>query len=125
MSVITVSWKRSKTITILAVVQFLIAVFLVSVAFILPSLELQIAIGSLGITIATIAFSGMINTVDKHKIDQILDKLSELEDLQKEIQSEQKEQASSGPPIVASLQAMSQYYMDYIAKQKESENEKS
>lgn len=125
MSVITVSWKRSRTNTILAIFQFLVAVFLVFVTFILSSLELQIAIGSLGIIIATIAFSGIINIEDKQKIDQILEKLSELEDLQKEIQAEQKEKANSGPPIVASLHAMSKYYMDYITKQKESENKKS
>ena len=51
--------------------------------------------------------------------------LARIEGLQEEIRKEQNEQASSGPPIVASLQAMSQYYMDYIAKQKGSENEKS
>ena len=48
--------------------------------------------------------------------------LDRIEGLQEEILKEQKEQASSGPPIVASLEAMSKYYMDYINKQKGEEN---
>ncbi len=44
--------------------------------------------------------------------------LARIEGLQEEIRKEQNERASSGPPIIASLQAMSQYYMDYINKQK-------
>ena len=48
--------------------------------------------------------------------------LTRIEGLQEEIRKEQNERASSGPPIVASLQAMSQYYMDYINKQKGEEN---
>jgi len=48
--------------------------------------------------------------------------LTQIKGLQEEIQKEQKEQGSTGPPIVASLQAMSQYYMDYIKKQKEEDN---
>ena len=55
--------------------------------------------------------------------------LARIEGLQEEMlkeQIEQKEQKGSGPPIIASLQAMSQYYMDYINKQKgEQSNEKS
>ena len=49
-------------------------------------------------------------------------KLARIEGLQEEMQkeqTEQKEQKSSGPSIIASLQAMSQTYMDYINKQKE------
>ena len=45
--------------------------------------------------------------------------LARIEGLAEEMRKEQNERASSGPPIVASLQAMSQYYMDYINKQKE------
>ncbi|MFC2020436.1 hypothetical protein ACFLU1_01385 [Chloroflexota bacterium] len=48
--------------------------------------------------------------------------LARVESLQEEIRKEQNEQPGSGPPIIASLQAMSQYYMDYINKQKEEDN---
>jgi hypothetical protein len=41
-----------------------------------------------------------------------------MEDLLKEIQKEQKEQANSSSPIVTSLQALSQHYMDLLTKQK-------
>jgi len=44
--------------------------------------------------------------------------LARIEGLQEEIQKEQREQASSRSPVVESLQALSQYYFDYIAKQK-------
>ncbi len=44
--------------------------------------------------------------------------LARIEGLAEEMRKEQSERASSGTPIVASLQAMTQYYMDYINKQK-------
>ncbi|MFC2073009.1 hypothetical protein ACFLUU_10025 [Chloroflexota bacterium] len=47
--------------------------------------------------------------------------LDRIEGLAEEMRKEQNERASSGPPIIASLQAISQYYMDYIDKQKEEE----
>ncbi|MFC1912742.1 hypothetical protein ACFLX7_00895 [Chloroflexota bacterium] len=50
-----------------------------------------------------------------HEMDATL---ARIENLQEEMQREQKEQASSGSPIVSSLQALSQYYFDYMAKQK-------
>ncbi len=51
--------------------------------------------------------------------------LERIEQTQKDIQTELKEQASSRSPVVASLQALSQYYLDYMAKQKEVSDEKS
>ena len=44
--------------------------------------------------------------------------LARIEGLAEEMRKEQNERASSGTPIVASLEAMTQYYMDYINKQK-------
>ncbi len=49
--------------------------------------------------------------------------LERIEQTQKDIQTELKEQASSRSPVVTSLQALSQYYLDYMSKQKE-EDEK-
>ena len=47
-------------------------------------------------------------------------------ELQEEIKKAQEEQPSSSKPILATLEGLSQYYLDYIAKQKEKdENEKS
>ena len=61
----------------------------------------------------------LIRVLWKKDIDQILDKLNKIEGMLEEIQSKQIEQANSGTPIVASLEAMTKYYMDYINKQKE------
>ncbi len=128
MSVIIVSWKRSKVFTILAIAMYIIAIYFVFFAFTVTSIELKIAVGSLSIVFASIAFSGIRDMADKQKIDQILDKLSKIEDLQKEIQSEQKEQkeqGSSRQPIIASIEAFTKFYMGYMAKRKEGEDEKS
>ena len=61
----------------------------------------------------------LIRVLWKKDIDQILDRLNKIEGMLEEIQSKQIEQANFGTPIVASLEAMTQYYMDYINKQKE------
>jgi len=66
-------------------------------------------------------------------MEEIKETLSRIEVLQQEIQKTQQEQSEKGSPsstIVPTLQALSQYYMDYIAKQgsgneEESEDEKS
>ena len=125
---IKVSWAKSKTFTILTLLYYPIAIFFIYVIFLLPSIELKIAAGGVAFAIASITSTDLKNVLDKQKIDQILDKLSGIEDLQKEIQLEQKEQKEredSRQPIIASIEAFTQLYMDYIAKQKEGENEKS
>jgi len=123
LNALKISWQGSKTFTILAMVMYIIAIYFVYAAFILPSTELKIAIGSLAIVFTSIASSDIRNMADKEKINRILDKLNQIEDLQKEIQSEQKEQTNSGTPIVASLEAISQYYMDFLTKQKNEDAE--
>jgi len=52
--------------------------------------------------------------------------LTRIASLQEEIKKAQEEQPSSSKPLLATLEGLSQYYLDYIAKQKEKdENEKS
>ena len=52
--------------------------------------------------------------------------LTRIASLQEEIKKAQEEQPGSSKPILATLEGLSQYYLDYIAKQKEKdENEKS
>ena len=58
----------------------------------------------------------LVNHTDR-KIEAINNILKSIQQLQEEIQKEQKEQSSSGVPIVPTLQAFSQLYLDYIAKQ--------
>ena len=80
-----------------------------------------IALGliSTGLGINGLIISGHIGK----KMTQMDATLTRLEDLQKEIQKEQHKKESSGAPIVASLQAMSQYYFDYIANQERTNEE--
>ena len=44
--------------------------------------------------------------------------LTRIESLQAEIKQAQQEQPGSQKPILATLQGLSQYYLDYMAKQK-------
>ena len=61
----------------------------------------------------------LISMLCRKDIDQILDRLNKIESMLEEIQSKQEEQANCGTPIVASLEAMTKYYMDYINKEKD------
>ncbi|MFC1926881.1 hypothetical protein ACFLWV_03940 [Chloroflexota bacterium] len=65
--------------------------------------------------------------VDK-SIKEIKETLSRIEVLQQEIQKTQLEQAekgSSGSTLMPTLQALSQYYMDYLAKQETGNEEET
>jgi len=65
-----------------------------------------------------------LNTKHIHRrMSQMDATLTRIEALQEDIQKEQKEQTSSRSPVVESLQALSQLYFDFIAKQ-EGEDEK-
>jgi hypothetical protein len=110
------------TITaIISVAAFVLAAFVVSLlVYIVDSIELKwaIASGALGLVGAGLALNSFILTLrTDNRMKEINTTLSRIEDLQREIQKEQKEQAKSSSPIVMSLQALSQYYIDYLAKQ--------
>lgn len=68
-------------------------------------------------------YSFLIASQTDRRMDKITTTLARIEGLQEEIQKKQEEQSSSSSPLVTSLQALSQYYFDYIAKQK-AEDEK-
>ncbi|MFC2044916.1 hypothetical protein ACFLT8_07010 [Chloroflexota bacterium] len=74
-----------------------------------------IAVG-LGINSVSLAYN-----VDR-KIEVMNGALNNIGRIQEEIQNEQREQANSRSPLVTSLQAISQYYMDFLTKQKEEQN---
>lgn len=107
--------------TIASVVVFSIAAFLIALlVYIIDSIELRWAIigGALGLLGVGLAFNSFALTIQTDKeIRDIKETLSQLENLQREIQKEQKEHAKSSSPLVTSLQALSQYYIDYLAKQ--------
>lgn len=77
-------------------------------AFALATLAVGFGAGSLMVALQT----------DK-RITAINDSIVQIESLQKEVKKViQDEQQSSNRPILATLEGLSQYYMDYLAKQK-------
>jgi len=78
MYAIKVSWKKSKVFTISTLFQYLVALFFVYAVFVLPSLELRIAAGGLGMALASIASADLKHVLDTQKIGQILTKLDEV-----------------------------------------------
>ncbi len=76
------------------------------------------AVISIGLGISSINFE--LKTTGK--IEKMEETLSRIEDIQKEIQKGLSEQKGSSSQIVPTLQAFSQFYMDYINKQKGEDN---
>ncbi len=58
---------------------------------------------------------------EKHR--EIMMRLDSIEDSLEEMRKEQKEQSSSGSTIVPTLQAFSELYLDYLARQKSKEEQ--
>lgn len=83
--------------------------------------------GELVVIIGVLTFTGMVGsgsfilmTSTNKKIHEMKTNLTRIEALQEEIQKEigeQKEKSSSQSTVVASLQALSQTYIDYLARQ--------
>ena len=80
-----------------------------------PAVALALISVGLGVNSLIIALHAENRTRDLNAT------LTKIEELQKEIRKEQKEQPSSSSPIVPTLQAFSQLYLDYFAKQKSEE----
>ena len=80
-----------------------------------PAIGLALIAGGLGLNSFLIAIH-----VDRtmSTMNSILERI---EQTQQNIQTELKQQEGSHSPIVASLQALSQYYLDFMSKQKEKE----
>ncbi len=66
----------------------------------------------------------LVNHTDR-KIETMNEALKSIKQLQEEMQKEQKEQSSSGSTIVPTLQAFSQLYLDYLAKQQSGEEQQN
>ena len=62
----------------------------------------------------------LANHTDK-KIEAMNGTLKNIEQIQQSIQTEQKEQSNSRSPIIPTLEAFTQLYLDYLAKQQTSE----
>jgi|GEM_PF-5928426 hypothetical protein len=84
-----------------------------SIRWIAPAFGLALIGLALGLNGSMIA----LNT--DRRLTEIAIALARIEDLQQEINKEQQQRTNQGPPIIASLQAMSQYYMEYLNRRKE------
>lgn len=109
-------------LALFSVTGFSLTAFLVSLlVFIVDAVELKwaIAAGALGLVGVGLALNSFMLTLrTDSRMNEINATLSRIVALQEEIQKEQKEQANSSSPIVTSLQALSQHYMDLLTKQK-------
>ena len=76
------------------------------VAWIAPIVALVLILLGLGINILA-----LINRADRN-IDSIIETLKNMEQIQETIQKEQKEQSHFHSPIIPTLQAFSQLYLD-------------
>ncbi len=103
------------------IVVFVLDLIFGSVSWFAESIFIRMAFPAIGLALIALGLglnSFLITEETNKRMNNIEATLTQIKDLQEEIQKEQKEQGSKGPPIIASLQAMSQYYMDYINKQK-------
>jgi len=103
------------TIVILAILLGIYGWFTESslIRWIAPAFGLALIAVGLGVTSLIIALHTEKRTTEIGAI------LTRIEGLAEEMRKEQNERASSGSPVVASLQALSQSYMDFLTKQKE------
>ena len=114
--------KRHLSILIVILVLALLCGF---VSWFAESIFIRIAFPAVGLALIALVlglYSYLVAEETNKRMNNIDTTLTQIKDLQQEIQKEQKEQGSKGPPIIASLEAMSKYYMDYLAKQKGEEN---
>ena len=112
---------------LIGVIAFILAAFVMALlGYITESIELRWAIlaGALGLLGAGLTLNSSLLALRlDNRMKEIDTTLSRIEDLQKEIRKEQEEQTKSSSPMVMSLQALSQYYMDYLAKQAKQKSE--
>ena len=67
---------------------------------------------------------GFVRTVRTEKrMNEMSVTLTRIEDSLKDLKKEQKEQSNSRSPIIPTLQAFSQLYLDYLAKQQSGEED--
>ena len=104
----------------------IVAVFIAILGWFTESSIVRFAAPAYGLALISVGFglySFLVSSQTDGRMDKITTTLARIEGLQEEIQKKQEEQSSSSSPLVTSLQALSQYYFDYIAKQK-AEDEK-
>lgn len=106
-----------KTYTLPLLIGVIGALLLVMIGF-LYDLTILFAFALAILSIGFSTSSLMVALVSDKRMTEIDDSLSRIVIMQEEIKKAQEEQASPSKPLLATLQGLSQYYLDYIAKQK-------
>ena len=99
----------------------LLALIVVLLGLFTQSLELKWAAAATGLALIAVGLgvnSFMISLRTNRRINEVNTTLTRIETLQTEIQKEHKEQSSSKSMIIPTLEAFSQFYLDYLTKQK-------
>ncbi|MFC1942722.1 hypothetical protein ACFLWU_05870 [Chloroflexota bacterium] len=110
-------WKYISSL-IICIILALVLVIIGSIAGSTILYAFALGVISVGLGVNSLMIS--LNT-DK-RMDSTESTLARLETLQEEIKKAQEEQPGSNKPLLATLQALSQYYLDYKSEQKK-ENE--
>ncbi len=80
-----------------------------------PGITWIVPILTLGLILLGLGINSLVLVTHTYKrVEAISETLKSIEQIQEAIQ---KEQSSSSPPIVPTLQAFSQFYLDYVTKQ--------
>ncbi|MFC1953428.1 hypothetical protein ACFLWR_04785 [Chloroflexota bacterium] len=107
---------------LISITAFSLMAFLISLlVFVVDTVELKWAItagalGALGIGLAFNSYLLALRT--DTRMNEIQVTISQIIGLQDKLQEEQSEQKSSGSQIIPTLEVFSQFYMDYLNKQK-------
>ena len=104
----------------------ILALLLGVIGWVTESTTLKWAAPAIGLALISVGLgvnSLIIALHTDRKMKEMDATLARIEGLQEEIQKEQKEQASSSPTIIAPLQALSQYYLDYLTSKKREDEE--
>ena len=110
------SWKHFSSLMVCIILAlFLVLGGLFGELYILYAFALAVISVGLGLN------SLIITLHTDERMNKIDVKLTQIVDLQEEMQKEHKEQSNSRSPIIPTLQAFSQLYLDYLAKQQTGE----
>ena len=116
--------KRRPFINLLSFI--VLSLILIVFGLVTQSEVVKWALPAIGLAILSVGLgvNSLIIASDAYKrISEIDTTLTRIEDLQTEIRNEQKEQSGSRSTIIPTLEAFSQYYLDYVAKQKSEDEE--
>ncbi len=96
------------------------SIILIAVALFIGSPEVKWIVAAVGLATVSVGLGITSFVISLHAASttsKMVSTLNQIEKTQQDILTELKREKSSSPPIVASLQAFSQFYLDYLQKQ--------